>query len=69
MKDRMTAQEFVGNCITYGFEVELKYFERQTFDEFCIHIILGNYEYIIPTWDEYRLAELWFKDILRYYIY
>lgn len=42
---------------------------RDAYDEYCLHIILGNHEHIIPTWDEHKLAHLWYKDILEYYIY
>lgn len=69
MPNKMTITEFATNCITYGFEFELKYFERDHFDEYCLCIILSNHECIVPTWDEHKLANLWYKKILEYYIH
>jgi hypothetical protein len=69
MSNKMTLTEFVTNCIKYGFELELRYVERESFDEYCVDIILGNHEYTVPSWDEHKLADLWYNEILKYYIY
>ena len=69
MPDKMTINEFVTECIKYNLEFDVNYYELTPYDEYCIHIILGNQEHIIPVWDEYRLAQLWYKDILEYHIY
>ena len=69
MPDTMTLAEFVTNCVQYGIEFEVLHYERTSYDEYCLHIILSNHEHIIPTWDEHKLAHLWYKDILEYYIY
>jgi hypothetical protein len=69
MENTMKIEEFVANCLKYGFEFEVTYVEKQTYDEYCLHMILGNHEYLIPCHDQYRLAELWYKEILEYYIY
>lgn len=68
-KERMNIKNFVMNCIKFGLEFSIQYYEYQTFDEYCLQIILGNTEYIIPTTDEFRLADLWYDIILEYYIY
>ena len=65
----MNIQEFVMNCIKFGLEFSLQYYERQTFEEYCLQIILGNTEYIISTKDEFKLADLWYNVIVEYYIY
>ena len=65
---KMKAQTFAAKCIKYGIEFELVHHEICAFDEYCVHIILGNCEYMVPTHDEYRLAKIW-AEILEYYIY
>ena len=66
--NKMTVQTFVTNCVKYSMEFELNHYERESYDEYCVHIIFGNNEYIIPTYDEHKLAEVWNK-ILEYYVY
>lgn len=65
----MTIEEFVTNCLKYGFEFELVHVERESYDEYCLHMILGNHEYFVPCYDQHRLANLWYKEILEYYVY
>lgn len=67
--DKMTITEFITNCVKCGIEFELTHYEINSFDEYCLHIILGNHEHIIPTWDRHKLANLWYRDILEYHIY
>lgn len=67
--EKMNIQEFVMNCIKFGLEFSLQYYECQTFDEYCLQMILGNTEYIIPTTNEFRLANLWYNVITEYYSY
>ena len=69
MNKKMNINKFITNCIKFGFEFSIRYYERQTFEEYCLQIILGNTEYIIPTTDEFRLADLWYNVITEYYIY
>ena len=70
MRDkRMNINKFITNCIKFGFEFSIQYHEHQTFDEYCLQIILGNTEYIIPTTDEFKLADLWYNVITEYFIY
>lgn len=69
MPNKMTINKFVTSCIKYGLEFDVAHYEPDSSDEYCLHIILGNQEHIIPVWDEYRLAQLWYKDILEYHIY
>ena len=76
MKRSMTIEEFVTNCLKYGFTFEMIYMETPsddeepyTYDEYYLHMILGNLEYLIPYWDQEGLARLWYKDLLKYHIY
>lgn len=62
----MNINEFVTNCLRDGLEFELKWYERVAWDEYCVHIIFSNEEYIVSTQDEYRLEELW-KYIVEYH--
>jgi hypothetical protein len=55
----MNINEFVTNCLRYSLEFELKWYERTAWDEYCVHIIFRNEEYIVPTQDDYRLEKLW----------
>jgi hypothetical protein len=66
--DKMNVQTFATNCIKYDIEFELTHYELEGWDEYCVHIILGNSEYIVPAYDEYKLAKIW-REILEYYIY
>ena len=71
---KMNIKKFVTNCIKFGFEFSIQYCDHQypdghTFEEYCLQMILGNTEYIIPTTDELRLADLWYNVITEYYIY
>lgn len=66
--NKMKIRTFVTNCVRYGIEFDTAYCDYNGYDEYCVRIILSNHEYIVPTWDEHKLAEIW-NEILEYYIY
>lgn len=68
-EQKMTAKEFAANCIQFGREFELKYCDDPVtgYDEYCVHIILGNCEHVIRCSEEHRLATLW-REIAEYWL-
>ena len=67
-EQRMTAKEFAVNCIEFGIEFELKYYDDPVtnYDEYCVRIILGNIEEVIRCSEECKLASVW-HEIMEYW--
>ena len=66
----------IRNLVKHQFEFDIGWWDWRNngtwisggCEYYCIHIILGNCEYVIPLNDHDRLATLW-EEIQNYYIY
>lgn len=53
----------VRNFIRHNIEFDMTYIN----DEYSIHVILGNQEYVVPVNDTEKLRDM-YNDIYQYYI-
>ena len=60
----MNIKKLLKLFVRYGFEFSFKWLDG----EYCLHVILGNTEYVITPKDTQKLKALW-NDIETYWLY
>lgn len=59
----MSIESVVRNFIRHNVEFDMMYIN----DEYSIHVILGNQEYVVPVNDTEKLRDM-YNDVYQYYI-